>query len=335
MIMRHTLKKMKTMDSRGFTMIEVLISMAITVIVMGAVFGLLTRGQRTFEREPEVADLQQSARNALDMVSKDVLQAGSGLPPEFPSFTPRAVDPVVGDQGDAPDIIEIIGAIQTPGEMHFDPVEIEGFNGTAGIMRTGATSLAMGDLVAIYNDDGIDSKWALRFIDDVPLINTASDPADSTVTLSFNVTFGGTTIPEAYSRYDVDFNGLITRVSVIRYSSVLEGTDLILRRQVDFGQPMPVGTIYDFQVVYLIGTQNQVEQVDPPHPQPAPGFAITAANMVSGVRITVAARSASERLAGAETLDEGVYIRKAFSSNVSPRNIINGLAARTGGIGAN
>jgi hypothetical protein len=49
----------------------------------------------------------------------------------------------------------------------------------------------------------------------------------------------------------------------------------------------------------------------------------------------VAARSASKNLEGASTLDEGAYIRKAFSSNISPRNIINGLAERTGGLGAN
>lgn len=323
------------MDPRGFTMIEVLISMTITVIVMGAVFGLLTRGQRSFEREPEVADLQQSARTALDRVSRDILQAGSGLPPEFPAFTPRDVDPSVGDQGEAPDIIEIIGAIQTQGEMHFDPVRIEDFNGTSGIMKTGATSLEQGNLVVIYNNDGIDSKWALRYIDDIPVVNTAPNPADSTVTLSFNVVYGDVTIPEAYSRYDTNFDGLISRVSVIRYTTVVDGIDIILRRQVDFGLPMPVSMIDDFQVVYLVGTQSPIEQVDPPHPQPVTGFAITAANMISGVRITVAARSASENLEGASTLDEGAYIRKAFSSNISPRNIINGLAERTGGIGAN
>jgi len=74
-------------SERGFSLIEVLISMVVTLIVMAAVFGLLTRGQRSFQREPEVADLQQSARTALDLVTKDILQAGAGLPPEFPAFS--------------------------------------------------------------------------------------------------------------------------------------------------------------------------------------------------------------------------------------------------------
>ena len=67
--------------SDGFTLVEVLISMLITLIVMSAVFGLLSRGQSTFQREPEIADMQQTARSALDMVSRDALQAGAGLPP--------------------------------------------------------------------------------------------------------------------------------------------------------------------------------------------------------------------------------------------------------------
>ena len=64
-------------NERGFTLIEVLISIAITLVVMASVFALLTRGQRSFEREPQIADLQQNARNVLDMVSRDILQTGA------------------------------------------------------------------------------------------------------------------------------------------------------------------------------------------------------------------------------------------------------------------
>src|SRR3989304_2688326 len=86
----------------GFTLVEVLISMLVTLIVMSAVFGLLSRGQSTFQREPEIADMQQTARAALDMVPRDALQAGAGLPPEFPSFTPPAVGAAGGGGGGHP-----------------------------------------------------------------------------------------------------------------------------------------------------------------------------------------------------------------------------------------
>src|SRR3989304_4180050 len=116
-------------SERGFSLIEVLISMAITLIVMGAVFGLLTRGQRSFQREPEVADLQQSARAALDLVTRDILQAGTGLPPEFPAFS--RINGGDGG-GTATDVLEIIGTIQSAGDVYLVPGGRQTVEGGAG-----------------------------------------------------------------------------------------------------------------------------------------------------------------------------------------------------------
>ena len=48
---------LKTRDGgdKGFTLIEVLVALLITVIVMASVFMLLQKGQDSFRREPEVA----------------------------------------------------------------------------------------------------------------------------------------------------------------------------------------------------------------------------------------------------------------------------------------
>ncbi len=107
-------------SERGFSLIEVLISIALTVVVMGAVFTLLSRGQQSFEREPEVADLQQSARTALDLVTRDILQAGAGLPPEFPAFSR-----INGAGDSAPtDVLEVIGTFQSAGNVFMEPEEV-------------------------------------------------------------------------------------------------------------------------------------------------------------------------------------------------------------------
>ena len=62
----------------SFPSLGAMVSAAVLILAMGGplVFSLLTRGQRSFQREPEIADLQQNARDVLDMVSRDVLQAG-------------------------------------------------------------------------------------------------------------------------------------------------------------------------------------------------------------------------------------------------------------------
>jgi prepilin-type N-terminal cleavage/methylation domain-containing protein len=90
-------------SERGFTLIEILVATVITLLVMASVFTLLQKGQRSFQREPEVADMNQAARMGLDMISSDLGNAGFNTPP------PLAV--VWSDGGgDTPDELTIVFA---------------------------------------------------------------------------------------------------------------------------------------------------------------------------------------------------------------------------------
>ena len=71
----------------GFSLIELLVAMVITLIVSGAIFGLMTAGQNAFRREPELAERQQNIRLAMDLITRDIANAGSGLPPLSQVFT--------------------------------------------------------------------------------------------------------------------------------------------------------------------------------------------------------------------------------------------------------
>ena len=71
----------RSRSNRGFTLIEMLIATGITVVVMASVFQLLKRGQDSFTREPEVADMTANARAGLDLISRDLAWAGLGSPP--------------------------------------------------------------------------------------------------------------------------------------------------------------------------------------------------------------------------------------------------------------
>ena len=68
---------------RGFSLTELLVALLVTVIVMMAVLMLLSKGQASFQREPEVADMNQNARAALDMISRDLTMAGYQTPPSM------------------------------------------------------------------------------------------------------------------------------------------------------------------------------------------------------------------------------------------------------------
>ncbi len=71
----------------GFSLIELMVAMTITLVVTGAIYGLLTAGHNAFRREPELADRQQNIRVAMDLITRDVEGAGNGMTPFVQAFT--------------------------------------------------------------------------------------------------------------------------------------------------------------------------------------------------------------------------------------------------------
>lgn len=352
------------MSERGFSLIEVLISIVVTLIVMGAVFGLLTRGQKSFEREPEVADLQQSARTALDLVSRDILQGGAGLPPEFPAFSR------INGAGDAAptDVLEIIGTFQSAGNVYLEPEEVASLDVTGIVtLRTNTTNLDLDDpatpaidegMVLLYNNvANVDStgagrvpQWALAQV--LAVTENPGPPTNPPATVTLN-----------YAAYDPQYTKLnatppvpaefgwappqqmpkITRVSVVRYFTQPDALGQyngpppeVLMRDMDFrNNPQAVAYIEGFQIGYVIGVTAPVEQFNPPNPVvDLPGAVLTSENMLSSVRVTITGRSVT---AGLEGASEGAlvgdrtddFIRRTFSTNVNPRNMSAGIDIRT------
>lgn len=65
--------------TRGFSLVEVLISMALTVTLASAIMGLVVSGQRIARVQPEAADQQQRTRIAVQTIAQDLARAGAGL----------------------------------------------------------------------------------------------------------------------------------------------------------------------------------------------------------------------------------------------------------------
>ena len=72
----------------GFSLIELMIAMTITLIVTGAIYGFIAGGQSAFRVQPERSDRQQNARTAMDAILRDIASAGSGAPLIVQTFTP-------------------------------------------------------------------------------------------------------------------------------------------------------------------------------------------------------------------------------------------------------
>ena len=62
----------------GYTLVELLVSTAIMITVTGAIFSLMNPAQGSAQTQPEVADMQQRVRVAVDTLRKDLIMAGAG-----------------------------------------------------------------------------------------------------------------------------------------------------------------------------------------------------------------------------------------------------------------
>ena len=64
---------------KGFTIIELLIAMTITLLIAGAIAGVTPSARAAFERVPADLDLQQRGRAAIDVLSHTLRSAGRNV----------------------------------------------------------------------------------------------------------------------------------------------------------------------------------------------------------------------------------------------------------------
>lgn len=116
---------MRRTAEAGFSMVELMVAMAITLIVSGSIYGLLTSSQTAFRREPEVTDRQQNIRIGMDLIQKDIALAGQELPSVMQMFT--RVDVTTGN------LLDGMGPMG-PNGIRSDELEVFGNDGTCPTM---------------------------------------------------------------------------------------------------------------------------------------------------------------------------------------------------------
>jgi prepilin-type N-terminal cleavage/methylation domain-containing protein len=61
---------------QGFTLVELLVVLAIVSIVMGGIYSVFVRSNRVYISQEEVVAAQQEARSALDIIGREIRMAG-------------------------------------------------------------------------------------------------------------------------------------------------------------------------------------------------------------------------------------------------------------------
>ena len=61
---------------RGFTLIELLIAMAIALVVITSISSAFISQRKTYAVQEQISEMQQNARAAMDMISREVKMAG-------------------------------------------------------------------------------------------------------------------------------------------------------------------------------------------------------------------------------------------------------------------
>jgi len=62
--------------STGFSLVELLVVLAVFTFIVGGLFTVLNKGQIRYAFEQDVTEAQQSARNAIDMMGREIRLAG-------------------------------------------------------------------------------------------------------------------------------------------------------------------------------------------------------------------------------------------------------------------
>lgn len=65
-----------TVTTRGFTLIEILIAMALGAAVMAAIVDTFITQRKSYDLQEQLSEMIQSARISMDMLSRDVRMAG-------------------------------------------------------------------------------------------------------------------------------------------------------------------------------------------------------------------------------------------------------------------
>ena len=132
-------------NEAGFSLVELLVAMLVTMVISGAVFTLLNAGQGAFRREPELTDRQQNIRMAMDLIQRDIAVAGAGMDPFEQAFS-RADGP-----NETGPLLDGMGGTTGPSGRPWDVFETMGADSSCNDVPTTGAPVGSGPVITAFN----------------------------------------------------------------------------------------------------------------------------------------------------------------------------------------
>jgi len=207
---RTTGSPLRRRPEAGFTLIEIMVALAILTIAMTAVFATFSSQQLSYTNQNRVAEMQQNLRLAADMLVRDIRLAGYGLPMTTGTSADNVVLPATGnphgittmralfpvDNTTGPDQFYVLylydmDANQPPAELTADMTATTSVtvDNTAGFVAGGGELVLVTDRVTadLFQTTSGGTATTLNFAIGTPVYNALSLHQDNGVTRLYQV----------------------------------------------------------------------------------------------------------------------------------------------------
>ncbi len=102
---------------RGFTLVELLVTMAITTVILGATMTAMNDAIKITDAAIQLTNLNNGLRTSMDLVVRDMLQVGQGLPSGNVILIPNGAGSTAIRMPGPPAATYYLGAIGPPAEV--------------------------------------------------------------------------------------------------------------------------------------------------------------------------------------------------------------------------
>ena len=70
----------RALDDRGFSIMELLVGMSLTLVILASTLGALADGVRATDTSRLLSNMRHNVRSGLNLMNRDLMQAGQGIP---------------------------------------------------------------------------------------------------------------------------------------------------------------------------------------------------------------------------------------------------------------